>query len=869
MAEMSSFYGGRQGNSIVLAKRFDGIDIPQSDANPVYTRGFYAIDKNGKFLITRDSSVEGATPVSEGGELSTTVFLIKKTTNNYLGTGIDNFSDWEIHDNDGTQINDSEYTFYPYLAQGMVQFFAEGAKTSTEVNYGAYVIIDTITGMANYNDPDNGKVYRRGMNINAVDGLAGAEYLGQIVGPQGETPEVDINTYANTLALDPHQERTYNVSNGGIVQGSTMVGSTRTYEDEIKYVWATMRDAAGNVKGCRIGFSFPTLVQEFYADSLSPYKKRAKNSEGKYYNYDLITEDPDQFDTATGKWKHPFYQQWKIDVPHGYHGINSDSIEIIHSFTKPLSYKGSAVNVYNDINCTSWSMSISESVRVLGSEYVFVNDASDIDSDDSDASEHLDKIKGKYYIRYGSEYNADPAVVGCPIKISGLIKYVKKEDCYMDILRYKETDFDDEEKGIDRYFYLGDYDVIDRVTISEDGTLTVFYTAKAQPKELEQVLRWIDTKDTKGITIAEDGTVRIYYNTLHETSSGTTEHDYQEYPTVLDWITSATLTQDGKFTVVYNNDTAIVGHDVNGNPTYGDTYTARLNWIDYVDLSADGTITFRWNSDTTRTGIPAYQFKKVIKYIDNVQMQDKKSGSTYEGTGDQKLYAIYNTGATEAVSAPLNYIVETRVCVTSESYPNAPYYHLLVYYSDPAKRASLKDKWVTYPSSVVIDSYTDTINSSGDSVRTPNYHVWTEWVDLGEVKGSVDNTGIRFLKNVATLDELKDSDGNWIPPEQITDANGTVINGNGGGWCCTMGDDTQDDSGLIDGLTILCYDYNDKKWYVAGNLSSGSTGSGISNPKSVIVKSTPDASMMPSDSDVGLLQENGFWLAEVECKFAN
>lgn len=865
MAEMSSFYGGRQGNSIVLVKRFDGIDIPQSSEKPIYTRGFYAIDKYGNFILTTDDSIDGATPVGVIGEedytLSTTIFLIKKTSDNYLGKDIEGFGDWDIHDNDGTNINDTEYVFFPSLAQGMVQLFAEGAKTSTEVNYGAYVIIDTITGMANYNDPDNGKVYRRGMDINSLDGLAGAEFIGQIVGPQGETPEVDIDTYLKTIALDPHQERTYNVSNGGIVQGSTMVGSTRTYEDEIKYAWATIRDAAGNVKGCQVGFSFPTLIQEFYAESLSPYEKRKKNSDGEYYNYDLITEDPNQFDTSTGKWKHPFYQQWKIDVPHGYHGINSDNIEVVHSFTQPKSYKGSEVKVYNSIKCldTEVYKTITDSYRVLGTEYVYINSLSDLNAEDTDAKNHLDKVKNKYYIYGGASYDANSSVIGCAIQIDNTIKYVKKEDCYMDILRYKEVDFDDEKEGIVRYFYIGDYDVIDRVTLSEDGTVTVFYTAKAQPKELEEVLRWIDTKNTKGITIDEDGTVKVYYNTIHTTSGGTVEHDYQEYPTVLDWVTETTLTADGKFTILYNNNTVTVGRDKSNNPIKGNKFEAQLNWIDYIDISEDGTVTFRWNSDTTRDGAPAYQFKKMIKYVERIEMYDRLPLNTgYEGSGDQKLHVKYNTSDNVyPISAPINYIIESCISAPTTDYPDVPYNHLLVYYSDPVKRAEHKDQWVTYPSTEVIDGYINNPDTTSEITQIPVYHVWTEWVDLGDVQGAIG--GIHILKNVSSLDELKDADGNYIPPEKIADSKGNIINAEGAGWSCTLGDDSS-----LDVKEILCYDYNVKQWYSIGNISSE-----FVDPRYSIIKSTPNENMMPEATDVGLLKEHGIWLAAVECKFAN
>ena len=73
----------------------------------------------------------------------------------------------------------------------MVQFFAKGTKSASEVNYGEYVLIDTITNCSRQNDPDNGKVFRRGMNIDSE--LAGAEYIGNIVGPKGDTAELGLD----------------------------------------------------------------------------------------------------------------------------------------------------------------------------------------------------------------------------------------------------------------------------------------------------------------------------------------------------------------------------------------------------------------------------------------------------------------------------------------------------------------------------------------------------------------------------------------------------------------------------------------------------------------------------------------------------
>jgi hypothetical protein len=42
----------------------------------------------------------------------------------------------------------------------------------------------------NKNDPDNGKIYRRGYDF--TNELGGAQYIGTIVGPAGKAPMLEI-----------------------------------------------------------------------------------------------------------------------------------------------------------------------------------------------------------------------------------------------------------------------------------------------------------------------------------------------------------------------------------------------------------------------------------------------------------------------------------------------------------------------------------------------------------------------------------------------------------------------------------------------------------------------------------------------------
>lgn len=159
MGSMESYYGGRQGASFVIVKRFDGIDIPE---NTKYKSSLFAQDNEGYFYVP----------------------LISRDVDNFT-----EYPNWGLIPRDGvtTVTSQAGVTSEPLpleYAEGMKQCFAKGGATTSEVNYGEYVLIDTITGLDEYENPDNGKVFRRGMNYD--DELGGAEFIGTISGPKGD-----------------------------------------------------------------------------------------------------------------------------------------------------------------------------------------------------------------------------------------------------------------------------------------------------------------------------------------------------------------------------------------------------------------------------------------------------------------------------------------------------------------------------------------------------------------------------------------------------------------------------------------------------------------------------------------------------------
>ena len=849
---LESFYGGRIGASFIIVERFDGIDIPQDGTTKTYKAKYLAIST----IENIDNKEEYIYTLDENGK------FIEKNKNNYKEY------EWKITAFDGTEVyvnteprtkkslvgDDGE----PILADGMYQCFKEGGASTDRVNYGEYVIIDT----PDKNHPDNGKVFRRGMDYQKNP--YGAEYIGQVVGPQGSAPEITPDHY-DDITREPISDKyerqfkmTYNEASGDLVPGAN--DDCTEFNDTIKWVTATLKDEYGDIKRCVFGFKIPYTVLDFEANSIDPYDEdyRYKDTEGNWQYHNLISKDTTYY--QNGKWVHPFFEKWQVKIPQGIHGINSTNIEIVHTKTKPPSMNnGIEVEYYND-------KSLAETARIgtLGSESIDV----------------LLEVEGEV-APTEPIYDASDNVPYCMIHYNDKDYYVNKADCYMDKIRYRETNFDNISEGEVRYYYIGDKNDIQRITLSEDGILTVFYKAIATPQDLEYAIRWIEQngisidehgtvkviyntkheeddpedpsqkikvndyqdfyqilkcfKDTHSIQFNDEGTVKVIYNTVHEEDDP--EHpdqkiqvnDVDEYPKLVDWITNVSLTQEGKFEVLFNNDT----RGDNGK------YTTTLEWMDLILVNEDGTIDFYLNTDHET---PVYTSFLRLKIIDDIEIQTVDTtlpeAEQLEGTGDQKIHITYNVedemnpGQKEKqiVGNPLNYIIETAVSIPNDSYPDVPYSHFLVYYSDPVLRQSMRDKWVTYPSK----KYTGV--------------VWTQWVDLGDIRGS--QNGIHIITDIHNMNDLKDSTtGTWIPPEQLkSDA---------AGWNVTytpVGSTTTE---------LLAFDYNTREWYSIGSIDNS-----LINPATVVAVSQDNGSHMPDPADVSNLLNNGLWFATETHRYA-
>lgn len=612
---MDSFYGGRQGASFVIVYRFDAIDT----------------SKSGEQFRCKEAAVSNTNPDLFLWQNGNFVFKDGVNYNNYT---------WKYLSLDGGSVatTDGDHNAPEEAAEGMVQCFSQGGNSVDKVNYGEYVIIDS----PYKGNPDNGKVFRRGMNfiIDSVNNpLAGAEYIGQIVGPRGDTPKVDMDHYEDIVEEAGAVTDTLTVDRSDLIPGYDRT-ATNPYNDDIKYAYVNIKDQYNNVIGVMVGFQIPYLMVDYEARSITPYENRLIDPDtGEYYYDNLIDKDANFID-QNGNWIHPFYQKWQVKIPYGIHGVNSTNIEIIPTKTRP-----EGVEIWTNSGCTNHA-----TVTPEGGGWLVLSDyelASNLGTSATPAG-YMGQTGDVKWVRF--------------TYTDGRILYVKQEDCYCYIIKYKETNFDNSADGEATYFTIGEKKDIQKVILSEDGILTVYYTSAEGSEVLDQVLRWLyynasgtTPDEIGGIQIDAEGTVKVYYNTK---TNGVRDVQVFEH---------------------------IAG------------------WINEVDLDDDGTLTFEFNN-----GSDPIVFDKKIKWIEDIKIETEVEGGI-EGSGDQRVQITYNNEDEPVkVGNPLNYIIE--MVITQGGTPGAEnigHQHLLIYHSDPTRRTSN----IKYPSSripnTILTGWTD------------------------------------------------------------------------------------------------------------------------------------------------------------------
>ena len=669
----------------------------------------------------------------------------------------------------------------------MVQAFKRG-ESYKAVWYYEYVIINC----PNLNDPEHGRIYRRGLDY--TNDMGGAEFVGTIRGPMSGTPFMQMNTIQevknqSTKAIPEDWERVYptgyDTDGEGSVTGykttldageenkpiatfpfskahdtSLVPGKNEdgTFVDEITWTWCNIRTPDGNKSSwVYVGFTIPYMVVEYDTHVVSQY-----NNAG---NYQSDTTTVERTDDRT----HPFFTSWDFGIPKGIKGDAIRNLRVITPTSGDTIYAPSAIQVNTETGLVS-----------LGAAG-YTGQAEDI------AAGRKILVFDMYY--YDGQINPDPVMI-----------------------------------------YVGDFNKIDEITLADDGTLTVDFSHDDNTV-FSRKIKWITSTtlspDTgvftvnynngtpaftttldwiKEISLDDDGTIHYYH---------TKDNVDESYNNVIKWVTDVALnTTTGLFTMNFNygspltrqldwvddiyidEDTGeITIHHVNA--AIGDdgevSLPAKLKLITDAEVSSDGIVTLHTNTGESinlkKTGSEDdFQIKIVEDILLNTALSEDKRIQVKYNTSNENVY----------IGDPINYIYDMVVRDSD--------FHLLVLFNDPTHRATAGD-----------------LDSSGK-----------------------DSEGNQWVQNVEGSDGIVTQNGiYWRDYGTIKDQSGVLI-----GFNLTQTDigeetdilnylNTHYPNGLTEGATkqkivtfsptadaskdFYAFDYNSYTWYYLGTISD--TGS--------------------------------------------
>lgn len=388
-----------------------------------------------------------------------------------------------------------------------------------------------------------------------------------------------------------------------------------------------------------------------------------------------------------------------------------------------------------------------------------------------DTSDHPFYEKWKVHIPKGVKGNTMNNLRVITASDSNVEDYNGKEDDVTnarDIVVYDEINYDNNEHGDVRTIYIGDYNMIENISMDSEGHITIHYT-HGDDQIISVIARWITA-----VHLSPEGQLSIDYTTGESTTVENT----------LKWISNIQMQDNGSLIVNYNDGTS-------------DTIQESIKWITSVTLANNGTFRIEYSGDE-----PA--FETVLKFPTDIQLD---TGTT-EGAGSQKIQVTYNDGTQESIGNPLNYIMDVTI--------NPANYHVLVLFSDPARRQSLQEQG-----------------------QTVTYEGRDDWYDLGAVK---DDSGILIglnlplshfpdgTSNIRIVNQLNIDYPNGLPSDNV-DLHGKII---------TVGD-------TDDQKKFFAYDYLNGTWYYVGDASAAGQ---VTQTQGVIVGYEDDDELLEQAEDL-------------------
>ncbi len=341
-----------------------------------------------------------------------------------------------------------------------------------------------------------------------------------------------------------------------------------------------------------------------------------------------------------------------------------------------------------------------------------------------------------------------------------------REILVYDYCIYNDSEGNPKQDPQRKTFYIGDYNMIESIDVTQDGTLTITYTHDDDQK-FDNMIKWIEN-----VTLADDGVLSLKYNNQEEvtnlnqikwitglylesngrlyakynygddeeitTSASSSEDDQTGEASndsmVLRWITDVQLSSNGVITIYYNNGEA---EEINNEDP--------LKFINNIELTNDGILTVEYNtlknSERPEEGnlIEEVNADKPIKWISGIDITDQNGVSiTDQNVTEQnnrgKLIVNYNRGDPDVFS--MRYPTNIEIDETLDEKHPENQYKIKTTYSNGDINYSVSP--INYIKKMLVSSnghllaqYTNQNQNVGASTTINN--VTQDWADLGIV----------------------------------------------------------------------------------------------------------------------------------------
>lgn len=660
----------------------------------------------------------------------------------------------------------------------MVDNFKEKDDNKVKVWFGEYCLIDTI----NKNDKNNGKIFRRGIATSTNAALGGAEYIGQIVGPSSGTPLFQFDTLNNVINhngenydssagdirvyptsvddkgnINGYNYRkdengqykdfaekiktlSYTVKNESLIPGKTVnEEGNPVYNNDIKWTWCNIKKANENSESWfYVGFQIPYLVNEFTSESVYPY-----DDNGNYKDTTALIPIQDR-DEEGNLINHPFYQKYTLRIPKG---IKGDSLNGIKVITLDKNY------IPNE--------------QGVPTKKIYDWNQFTVDN------------QGKTSLK--TEETAEGVVVSV---YPAYTKKLTTDAIGRQILVYEYRINDRSANGEAYLVYVGDFNVVEKINLSQDGTLKIYYTHDGDREEDTQ--KFVETQKEK-----------------------------------LEWIQSIEISEEnGSITLVYNT------KDKNDKNKRKTLENVKLRNITNASVNDKGNLSFGFNTGNTITVLDSTKPDEdgnlktnfVLRTIEEVYLnenldQDKRINVRYNVKRDG------NNSVIETIGSPLNGIYSVIIDESN--------FHLLILFDDKEHRYNPtldeNNQLPASPHTITEQEATDYIRkgsvwvkrtSKGETTTSINGVYW--WLDLGSVK---DDAGVLIGLNVTQkmIDDSTVQNKTILGYLDYTYPNGLVSNQQGKsliGKIATYGD-------VDSSKKFYAFDYNYEETDSEGNIKYG------------------------------------------------